>query len=116
MASAWVARRDAGLSAAEEAEWQAWLATDPRHREAYDRYAALWVRLDRPRAAGAGTRLQRDVALAGRARHRARRRAAGAAVALWGVRRLRGADHACLRLSLLFFMLMNLRWVLPGGC
>lgn len=83
VASAWVARRDAGLSAAEEAEWQAWLATDPRHREAYDRYAALWGRLDRPRAAGAGTRLQRDVALAGRARHRARRRAAGAAVALF---------------------------------
>ena len=78
-ASDWVARRDSGLSAAEEEAWHAWLAADPRHREAYDRYAALWGRLDRPREVGAGTQLQRDVALASRGRRRRGVRAAGLA-------------------------------------
>ncbi|MEY4088784.1 MAG: hypothetical protein RJB55_1055 [Verrucomicrobiota bacterium] len=78
-ASDWVARQDAGLSASELAAWRAWLASDPRHREAYDRYAALWGRLERPRMAGEGTRLQRDVALAARGRRRRGMRAAGLA-------------------------------------
>lgn len=78
-ASDWVARQDAGLSASEDAAWRAWLASDPRHREAYDRYAALWGRLERPRMAGEGTRLQRDVALAARGRRRRGMRAAGLA-------------------------------------
>ena len=79
-ASDWVARQDAGLSASEDAAWRAWLASDPRHREAYDRYAALWGRLERPRMAGEGTRLQRDVALAARGRRRRGMRTAGLAV------------------------------------
>lgn len=82
VASAWVARLDAGVTASEEAAWRAWLAADPRHREVYEGYTALWGRLDRPRSAGAATRLQRDVILAGRARRRARSRAAGAVAVL----------------------------------
>jgi transmembrane sensor len=78
-ASAWVARRDAGLSAAEEAEFQAWRKADPRHAEAVARYEKLWTQLDRPRIAGAGPQLNRDLALLQRRKRRRRLRAVGVA-------------------------------------
>ncbi len=51
-ASEWISRQDAGLSPAEEREFQTWRAKDPRHEEALTRYGALWKELDVPRARG----------------------------------------------------------------
>ena len=51
-AARWVARRDAGLSPAEQAEYEQWLARDPRHGSAVVHYARTWSVFDRPRAAG----------------------------------------------------------------
>src|SRR3954469_18912098 len=47
-AAAWVARRDAGLSADEETELAAWLSTDARHRQAFAEHGLAWSLLDRP--------------------------------------------------------------------
>ncbi len=44
-ASTWLARRDRGLSAAEQDEYMAWLAADPRHTEALQRHAAALERM-----------------------------------------------------------------------
>jgi len=46
-AAGWVVRRDRGLSAAEAAEFQLWLAADERHAAALQRAAGTWTRLDR---------------------------------------------------------------------
>jgi transmembrane sensor len=43
-AATWLARRDAGLKAGEEAEFAAWLAADARHRAAYLRLSLAWER------------------------------------------------------------------------
>ena len=43
----WVARRDAGLSAAEQRELSEWLAADPRHAAALEHYARTWSVFDR---------------------------------------------------------------------
>jgi transmembrane sensor len=43
-AAIWLARRDAGIKAGEEAEFAAWLATDARHRAAYLRLSLAWER------------------------------------------------------------------------
>jgi transmembrane sensor len=54
-AAAWLARRDAGLNAGEEADFAAWLATDARHRAAYLRLSLAWersLRLSRLRPEG----------------------------------------------------------------
>jgi transmembrane sensor len=92
-ASEWIARRDAGLSAAEEAELRSWREASPRHAEALARYERLWSTLDRPRAGGVSQSLNRDLALLDQRRNRRRRRVAGAAAlglallvsAWWGV-------------------------------
>ncbi|MET0337466.1 MAG: FecR domain-containing protein [Caulobacter sp.] len=49
-AADWVVRRDRGLSPAETAELEAWLAEDPRQRGAFVRAGAAWISLDRGRA------------------------------------------------------------------
>lgn len=49
-ASLWIVRRDRGLSPAEEAELRAWLAADPRHREALQRLGGAWDILTAPPA------------------------------------------------------------------
>lgn len=46
-AAAWVLRCDRGLSAREQDDFSAWLAADPRHREALARHRGHWRRLDR---------------------------------------------------------------------
>lgn len=43
----WVARRAKGFSATEQDEFFTWLATDPRHAEAYSQAQQLWKRMDR---------------------------------------------------------------------
>jgi len=45
-AALWLARRHDGLSAPEEAAFQAWLTADPGHARAYERIDAVWQTLD----------------------------------------------------------------------
>jgi transmembrane sensor len=81
-AARWVARRDAGLSAGEEEQLASWLRVDPAHREAFERFSALFSAVGRPQRTGDGAALESR--LAGLARGRRRRRAAvaGAGVAV----------------------------------
>ncbi len=75
LAADWVARRDAGLSPAEERAYAEWLAADPRHRAAIARLEFAWDSLDQPRRNG-----QADAALGELARRARRRRTATLAV------------------------------------
>lgn len=61
IAASWVARRDAGLNAADERELQNWLRADRRHVDAFESYATAWSALDRPVQAGAGNALLREL-------------------------------------------------------
>lgn len=74
-AASWVMRRDAGLTPAEEAELQDWIAAEPRHAEAFARKQSAWSRLDRPHRQGQATEVL--VRLGTRAGQRRRRRQAG---------------------------------------
>jgi len=67
-AARWVARRDAGLSGAEQAEFARWLDADPRHAAAFEHYARAWSAFDGPGRAGA------QVAMIDRIKTRVRRR------------------------------------------
>jgi transmembrane sensor len=60
-AAGWVSRRDAGLSAGEEADFQSWLRADPRHEAALNRYATAWATLDGPVQAGAADELLQEL-------------------------------------------------------
>ncbi|MGH7957538.1 MAG: FecR family protein [Opitutaceae bacterium] len=80
IASRWVARRDAGLTAAEEAEFQRWLAADPRHVRAFEDFGSVWSDLARPLRTGAGDQLMQE--LQARVRRRTRKRISAAAVSL----------------------------------
>ncbi len=68
-AARWVFRREAGLSAGEQAEMERWLEADPRHGEAVTRHERAWTSLDRPRLSG-----QTDEFLACLRRRKLRRR------------------------------------------
>src|SRR5690349_17150669 len=81
-ASNWIARRDAGLSPAEELELAVWRSAHPAHANALARCEKLWSDLDRPRHAGASGQLNRDLALLETRARRWRGRVATAAVAL----------------------------------
>src|SRR5688572_496143 len=52
-AARWVARRDAGLTASEQREFDGWRAADVRHDAAVRHFSAAWSALDRPLRAGA---------------------------------------------------------------
>ena len=91
-AAAWVFRRGAGLTAAEQVEFEQWRAADSRHEAALAQYEQAWSALDRPRATGQARLVLHQ--LADRASRRRRRRVAGitataagliAVVALWGL-------------------------------
>jgi transmembrane sensor len=60
-AAAWITRRDAGLSAAEERELKAWLAADPRHRSAFAEHGKAWSLLDRPVQGGAADEILHEL-------------------------------------------------------
>jgi transmembrane sensor len=77
-ASEWVARADAGLSAADEAELQRWLVANEAHRAAWERMSAAWGVLDQPRRHGTARAAERE--LTARARRRSQRRLVGATV------------------------------------
>jgi transmembrane sensor len=79
LASDWVIRAEAGLSAGEAAALENWRASDPRHGAALDQHAQAWTLLGNVRRSGHADEM-RD-ALRARARQRRRRRLAGAAVA-----------------------------------
>src|SRR5687768_15278381 len=61
-AADWISRRDAGFSPAEEKSFQVWLAADPRHAVAVDALLPIWTAINRPRHAGHGVHLRRQVA------------------------------------------------------
>lgn len=77
-AARWTARRDVGLSPADEHELQAWLAADPRHREVLAYHDATWSALVRPAALGKAASLKAHLGKLA-ARRRARRRIASLA-------------------------------------
>lgn len=71
IAARWVARRDAGLSPAEERELQRWVDADKRHQRALGFYDSAWSALARPSRLGAGAELEHELgSLAGRRRRR----------------------------------------------
>lgn len=74
-AIAWIARRDAGLTPAEEQELQRWLDADPAHGAALARYGSVWAAMDRPRRSGAACRVMTAVQLHTTRRQRSARRA-----------------------------------------
>lgn len=76
-AAAWLARHDAGLTPAEQAEFERWLATHPRRREVWREYTATWDLLEQTRTDGTADLLVSE--LAARQRRRRWRVLAGAA-------------------------------------
>src|SRR5437868_3442681 len=73
-AALWLARLDAGLSAAERDEYEAWRAADPLRAAAISRLGGAWSRLDQPLRMGTAATAAAEL----RRRHRRRqwRRAA----------------------------------------
>lgn len=73
-AADWVARRNGGLTVDEQAALSAWLAQDPRHREALETMERMWGQLTAPRRQGRADVVYREVERLGRrqARHRGR--------------------------------------------
>lgn len=80
-AARWVARRDAGLSAAEVAEMAAWLAADPSHAASLERYERIWRVMGRTSRGGTGMALLAELRRQSAARLRRRMAAAGALLA-----------------------------------
>jgi len=79
-AADWIVRRDRGFSAADQRAFDRWRLADPRHEEALAQHDQTWSRLDRPRRAGRGEYLLRQ--LSSRASSRRRRRLALGGVTL----------------------------------
>ena len=80
LAADWISRREAGFSPNEEAEYQAWLAADPRHRAAAEALQPAWSAITRLRNDGRGGDLRH--AVESRAARKNRRRLAVAAASL----------------------------------
>lgn len=71
MAAQWLARQDAGLSPAEEAEFERWLEVDPRHAAAVAELSSAWATMNRPREIGRADHVLGELAArAGRRRMR----------------------------------------------
>lgn len=84
-AADWIARRNGGLSATEQAELAAWMAQDPRHAEALAIMEQTWSQLNAPRRIGQADRVWHEVETFHRRRARHRRMAwasVGAAAAI----------------------------------
>lgn len=78
LAASWVFRRSAGLTQVEQAELDAWKASDPRHAAALAQYDRAWAKFERPRAAGQAKQVIEQLETRGRRRRR-RKLAAGVA-------------------------------------
>jgi transmembrane sensor len=74
-AAAWIARRNGGLSATEQAELAAWIAQDSRHAEALAVMDQAWIQLNAPRRLGQADRVWHEVETLHRRRARHRRMA-----------------------------------------
>ncbi len=86
IAARWVARRDAGLSPAEECELKRWVDADPRHSTALAFYDSAWSALSKPSQSGAGAELEQQlITLASRRRWRRFATGGAAAVVLLGI-------------------------------
>ncbi|HRI81732.1 MAG TPA: FecR domain-containing protein [Opitutaceae bacterium] len=72
-AANWLARNDAGLNPAEQAELRAWLEADPAHAAAWAEVQTPWDRLDRVRSAGLAEAMIDGLAARQRRRRRFRR-------------------------------------------
>jgi transmembrane sensor len=82
IAADWLARREAGLSADEQAEFSRWLLADPRHAAIVEEIQAAWHRLQEPRFTGQADSVVRAVEAQVRRRaKRLRRRVLTGAVA-----------------------------------
>ncbi|MBW7896296.1 MAG: FecR domain-containing protein [Opitutaceae bacterium] len=88
-AARWLARRDAGLSAAEAEEFAQWLAAAPAHREAWAELESMWTGIDRARDEGLADEMMRELERRRQRRQRTRWRAviglAAAAVVAAGI-------------------------------
>ena len=71
-AADWVTRVDAGLTKEEQQIFQDWLAGDPRHADAFDRFTEAWSVFDRVQEHGSASIILDR--LAERARRRRTRR------------------------------------------
>lgn len=72
VAARWLARRDAGLTPAEQAEFVAWLAADPAHEAAWHAVDSAWRAFDAPLDHGLADGMV--LALASRRRQRRQKR------------------------------------------
>jgi transmembrane sensor len=120
-AARWIARRDAGLNGTEEAELEAWLELDPRHRAAFAEYDSAWSVLDRPVRAGVADDVLEELRGLGRRQRRRRVLASGAAMAVliagisfWAIpgERAGGGDQAVATTTKI---LLPARHSLPDG-
>ena len=82
VAARWIARRDTGLTKAEQAEFDAWCRSDQEHAAAVARFEQTWAALARPRQAGAVSELTREMAHLTRRRRRRRTVATASSAAL----------------------------------
>ncbi|MGH7947553.1 MAG: FecR family protein, partial [Opitutaceae bacterium] len=80
-AAEWLTRRDAGMSAGEQAEFERWRDADPRHAAAVSEIETAWAALDYPSASGQTDSLRAELRALAR-RTRQRWMAMGAATAL----------------------------------
>jgi len=74
IAADWVARRDGGLTPAEEAAFREWHHADPRHAVVLAELEAAWSSLNKPRGAGRGDAFLRQIAAAQQRRELRHRR------------------------------------------
>src|SRR5688572_17354735 len=79
-AARWVARRDAGLSRAQQTEFEHWKASDPRHAVAFVEFESMWREMGRPRRTGVAAAVKRECIT--RQRRRYWRRASASTVAI----------------------------------
>lgn len=82
LAADWLARREAGLTTEERAEFSEWLLADERHATAAERIERAWSRLKRPQIAGQAEALQAAVEAQVAQRSRRTRRRIAAVIAL----------------------------------
>jgi len=98
VAADWIVRRDAGLTPAEEAEFERWRTVDLRHTVALAQYDQTWSTLDQPLRVGQAKLLLEQLGTRASARRRRVGLAAAAVAVLlvagleWQMSRLKSAD------------------------
>lgn len=67
-AARWLARRDAGLTDAQNTEFERWKVSDPRHAATLTELELLWAEVGRPRRTGVAAAVRRECGLLQRRR------------------------------------------------